>query len=130
MGGKYKQWKRNSFRVPLAARWLYLNFTVYQNGTPIGTFLYRKPSITYCQQHDKPDTVFHIRCANKLVYFQEHGHEPMFFNGFEVGNYFRKPYRRTITDRENHTPKETTERYEAIAHALEQTAQSNGTTQG
>ena len=82
----------------------------------------RKAAIAYCDENMAPDTVFHIRNFTKLVYFYEYGQEPIFFNGFHIARWHRKPYEKALIDYDNHTPKDVTERYDAIAKALEETA--------
>lgn len=104
------------------------NFMVYDNGSPVKLVRTRKSAIRLCDEHVKPNSAAYIRTANKLVYFHEHNHEPVFFRGFETKSWKNKAHGRALVDYENHTPKEVTERYDAIAYALEQMAQKQNDT--
>ena len=103
------------------------NLAVYENGRRVYISETRLGAIKYCNRNIRPNTVFHIRKTNKLVYFHEYGHDPVFFRGFHIGSWKYKPYGRALIDYDNHTPKEVTEQYDAIAYALEQTANQNET---
>ena len=98
-------------------------YAVYRNGKLDSVERFRKAAIRYCTEHDEPNATFHIRFYNKLVYFHEHGREPMFFNGFHIAKWRNKPFEKALIDYEGHTPKDVTEQYDLIAHALEQSAQ-------
>ena len=99
------------------------NFAVYDNGHITEVIRTRRAAIRRCDGIVKPNTAAYIRMANALVYFHEHGHEPMYFRGFHIDEWKNKPHGRALVDYDNHTSKETTERYDAIAYALEQMAQ-------
>lgn len=115
--------KEDKFKAPYKRDYVF--YAIYKNGAPDGMERTRKAAIRHCAEGDAPNATFHIRFYNKLVYFQEHGQEPIFFNGFHIAAWKNKPYEMALVDYDNHTPKDVTERYDAIARALEQSAQNN-----
>lgn len=96
--------------------------SIYKNGKLVCVKQTRKSAIEYVSSHEEPNSVFHIRIANKLVYFKEYGNEQVFFNGFHITNPVSKTFSHSLADFENFTSKDKTLRYEAIAFALEQAA--------
>ena len=102
-------------------------FAVYTNGKQTSVERSRRTAIKRCNELSNPDTITYIRVGSKLVYFLEHGHEPVFFRGFQTDSWKNKSFRKAFVDYDNHTPKETTERYDAITFALEQIANQNET---
>lgn len=100
-----------------------LDYAVYENGKRVHVTPTRSDAIRYCTEHDEPNKSFHIRMTNALVYFHEHGQKPVYFRGFHTVSWKNKTHQKALIDYDNHTSKETTERYDAIAYALEQMAQ-------
>lgn len=103
------------------------SFVVYTDGKQTSAERSRRAAIKRCNELSKPDSVTYIRVGSKLVYFLEHGQKPVFFRGFQISNWKNKPYGRALIDYDQHTPKDITERYDAITFALEQMAQQNET---
>lgn len=98
-------------------------YLIYRNGQLESVERTRKAVLRYCDENMFPFTTLHVRTSNKLVYFHEFGHEPIFFNGFHIASWKNKPYPKALIDYDNHTPREVTEQYEVITRALEQSAE-------
>ena len=73
-------------------------YAIYRNGKLESVERFRKTAISYCDETITPDSVMHIRVRNKLVYFHEFGHEPIFFNGFHIASWKNKPYPKALID--------------------------------
>lgn len=119
---KDKKIRYFSFLQPRMKCSVFNNLSVYKNGKLVCVKHSRKSAIEYIASHEEPNSVFHIRIANKLVYFKEYGNEQVFLNGFHITNPVLKPFPHTLADLESFTSKDKTLRYEAIAFALEQAA--------
>lgn len=115
--------KENKIKAPYNTRNYML--AVYKNGELVSVERTKKAVLRFCEEHSEPDTVFHVRLYGKLVYFSAYNEEPIFFNGFHISSWHCKPYEKALIDYDGHTSKETTEKYDLLTRALEETASKN-----
>ena len=105
-------------RKPVQNESTLLHYSVYRNGLRADDLdRSRRAALAYCRQNDAPDTVLYIRCGDKLVYYQEHGQEPIYLRGFHKSSDLSHP--KALIDYDRHTPKDVALFYDAVTDALE-----------